>query len=343
MYYGEESLDSCFRSKAEFDYDPIYYTECSVPNLFYAFISPVDVLPSDVKFTYKQEEDSNFRILTRRFDTPAGPLSDCWKIPLQGPYDIIPLEYLIKSLDDLTPLHYLVTSPSEDSLKQFLNLNEQAGQDVLVTPYVRSPFNDLAAVQNPLDSLLLTHDNPSFLKELLGILQQPALTDINAHLAIGAEIIFISGFHVSLSVGWSPQNYRDFFLPLIEEMVDIIHESGAIVHFYDDGKVMGILPMMIEAGIDVFSTCTPPPAGDFNLLKAKSEVSDRMSLMGYVDIENVLHRGTPELVESTVKEAIEIGSNDNAFVLSTSDGILRQTPLENLKAYFKAGRKWGKR
>lgn len=77
--------------------------------------------------------------------------------------------------------------------------------------------------------------------------------------AIGAEIIFISCFHVSLSVGWSPQNYREFFLPLIKEMVDITHESGAIAHLYDDGKVMGILPLMLEAGNDVFSTCTPPP------------------------------------------------------------------------------------
>lgn len=92
-----------------------------------------------------------------------------------------------------------------------------------------------------------------------------------------------------------------------------------------------------------FQPARHPPAGDFNLTEAKAKVNDRMTLMGFVDIENVLHRGTPELVETTVKEAIEIGAADNAFVLSSSDGILRQTPFENLKAYFMAGRKWGKR
>ena len=68
-----------------------------------------------------------------------------------------------------------------------------------------------------------------------------------------------------------------------------------------------------------------------------------MSLMGYVDIENVLHRGTPELVDATVKEAIEVGAADDRFVLSSSDGILTQTPIENLRAYFAAAKKYGMR
>jgi uroporphyrinogen-III decarboxylase len=62
-----------------------------------------------------------------------------------------------------------------------------------------------------------------------------------------------------------------------------------------------------------------------------------------VDIENVLHRGTPELVEATVREAIELGAADDVFILSTSDGVLTQTPLENLRAYFAAAKRYGER
>jgi uroporphyrinogen-III decarboxylase len=343
MYYGEESLDSCFRSKAEFDYDPIFYTETATPNLFTAIIPSEEMLPPGIKFSFTQKEDEFFRILERKFDTPAGPLTDCWKIPLQGPYDTVHLEYLLKSYDDLSRLQYLVNSPSKELLEQFKKMNEIAGQDILVTPYVRSPFNDMAYVQSPVESMILAMDDPKFINEMLDILLKPALADIDAHLNLGAEIIFISGFHISLSVGWSPKNYRDFFLPKIKEMVDRVHSKDAIVHLYDDGKVMDILPMMMEAGIDVFSTCTPPPCGDFDLIKAREIVNGKMTLMGYVDIENILHRGTPEMVEKTVREALESGIVNNSFILSSSDGILRQTPLENMKAYFKAGRKWGKK
>ena len=55
-----------------------------------------------------------------------------------------------------------------------------------------------------------------------------------------------------------------------------------------------------------------------------------------MDIENVLRRGTPERVEATVKEAVEIGAVGDRFVLSSSDGILARTPIKNMQAYFRA-------
>ncbi len=44
-----------------------------------------------------------------------------------------------------------------------------------------------------------------------------------------------------------------------------------------------------------------------------------------------------------MKEAIEIGAADDAFVLSSSDGVLTQTPVENMRADFEAVRKYGGR
>jgi uroporphyrinogen decarboxylase len=343
MIYGDDSLKSNLLAKKEFDFDPICYVYGSVPNLFDPIIPDEGILSKDVKFTCKKHEEGDFNILERRFDTPAGVLTDCYKIPLRGTYDITHNEYLIKSSGDLPKLRYLVTSPMQNELKFYNDMKTEGGDEVLVTPYVRSAFNDLAAVQSPVDSMMLAVEDPAFLVEMLEILQKPSILDTKAYLEMGAEIIFISGFHISLSVGWSPKNYRDYFLPFIKEIVDMVHDAGAVVHFYDDGKLLDILPMILESGIDTLSTCTPPPAGDFSFEKAKSIVKNKLTLMGYVDIERVLHKGTPELVEATVKEAIDLGAYDDAFILSSSDGILRQTPIENLRAYFKAGRKYGKR
>jgi len=343
MHYGDDSLASNLKAKREFDFDPICYVYGSVPNLYNAIIPERDILPKEVRFSCRQREEGDFNILERRFDTPAGELTDCYKIPLRGTYDITHKEYLVKCYADLEKLKYLTVFPEERELKFYETMRNEAGGEVLVTPYVRSPFNDMAAVQSPVDSMMLTVEDKVFLKEMLDILYRPCIMDIEAYLKRGAEIIFISGFHISLSVGWSPANYKEFFLPYIKEIVNMVHNAGAVVHFYDDGKLMDILPMILESGIDTLSTCTPPPAGDFNFEKAKATVGNKLTLMGYVDIERVLHRGKPELVEETVKEAIEKGAYDNAFILSSSDGILRQTPLENMKAYFNAGRKYGKR
>ena len=347
-YYGRHDPETSLRSAAEFGYDPLYYTSVSVPSFFGPSIASAEALPEGVTCTGEVDEGENFDIIRRRFETPAGAVSDVWHRPhADRGYGIspapIPIETLLKGPEDLEALKCLTSAPSPGAIRSFAGLTDFFGEQGLVSPYVRSPFNDLSYLYPVVDALMLAYDAPDFLRDLLAFLQEACLADIRAHLEAGASTIFISGFHISLSVGWSPAIFREFFLPLIKEQAAVTHDGGAVFHYYDDGKMMAILDMLIEAEVDVASTCTPAPAGDFDLRAAKEQVGDRLVLMGYVDIESVLHRGTAELVEETVREAIEIGAADDAFVLSTSDGVLTQTPVENMRAYFAAAKKYGRR
>ena len=347
-YYGAHSPENSLRAAEEFGFDPIYDTSAGVPNFMGASVPSPAALPADVTCTGEVEEGEEYNIVRRRFETPAGPLTDVWCRPHPGRrYGVSPtpshFEYLLKEPSDLERLRFLKGSPSARAIQRFQGLVEMYGEQGLVSPYVRSPFNDLSYVYPVPDTLMLPYDDPDFLRGVLAFFQQSCLDDIRAHLEAGAETIFMSGFHISLSVGWSPAIFREYFLPLIVEQAQVTHDGGAVFRYYDDGKTTDILEMMVEAGVDTFCTCTPPPAGDFELRPARDLVDDRMTQMGYVDIENVLHRGTPEQVDATVKEAIEVLAVNNRFLLSSSDGILTQTPLENLKAYCKAAKKYGMR
>ena len=347
-HYGEWTPEAVLRAAEDFGYDPIFYTSGSVPSFLGAHVPAPESLPPGVTCEGEVEKGEKYDIVHRRFQTPAGPLSDVWQCPHPNKgYGISPapahVEYLLRTPGDLPRLLHLTGPPSPSVLQSFGDVTEMFGDRGVVTPYVRSPGNDLSYVYPVADALMLPYDNPEFLRDMLAFFQDACLADIRAHLAAGAETIFVSGFHISLSVGWSPAMFREYFLPLIAEEAAVTHEGGAIFHYYDDGKMMGVLDMVMEAGVDVFSTCTPPPAGDCDLRAAKAKTGRKMSLMGYVDIENVLHRGTPELVDGTVKEAIEIGAADDRFVLSSSDGILAQTPIENVRAYFDAAREYGSR
>ncbi|MDP6776502.1 MAG: uroporphyrinogen decarboxylase family protein [Candidatus Latescibacteria bacterium] len=348
QYYGAHSPENSLRAAEEFDFDPIYDTSAGVPNFMGASIPSADILPPDVTCTGEIEEGEAYNTVHRRFVTPAGPLTDIWCRPHPGKgYGISPtpshFEYLLKEPSDLKRLRFLKGSPSPKAIERFQGLVDMYGEKGLISPYVRSPFNDLSYVYPVVDTLMLPYDDPEFLLGILAFFQESCLDDIVAHLEAGAETIFMSGFHISLSVGWSPALFREYFLPLIVEQAQVTHDGGAVFRYYDDGKTMDILEMMIEADVDTFCTCTPHPAGDFELQAARERVRDRMTLMGYVDIENVLHRGSPELVDATVREAIEVLAVNDRFLLSSSDGILTQTPIENLRAYFTAAKKYGLR
>jgi uroporphyrinogen-III decarboxylase len=131
-------------------------------------------------------------------------------------------------------------------------------------------------------------------------------------------------------------------VPQIREHVELTHSYGAYYDYYDDGKLMGSLQMIADTGVDVIETCTPPPVGDFDLATAKAMVGAHTTLKGYVDLLYVIKHGTPELVERTVREAMEIAKPGGGFIIGSSDSFREGTPQENLAAYWDACLTYGR-
>ena len=103
---------------------------------------------------------------------------------------------------------------------------------------------------------------------------------------------------------------------------------------------MAVLPMLKEAGVDILSTLPPPPVGDVDLKQAKAAVGDRICLNGNIDIVNVMGGGTEEDVRRAVRQAILDAAPGGGFILGSSDGI-RDVPVANVRAYFRAAKEFG--
>ena len=88
-------------------------------------------------------------------------------------------------------------------------------------------------------------------------------------------------------------------------------------------------------------TLTPPPVGDIDLAEAKQMIGDRVCLKGNIDIVYVIKNGTPDMVRSSVRKAIEDAASGGGFILSTSDSIRDASPRENVLAYFQTARESG--
>jgi uroporphyrinogen-III decarboxylase len=187
------------------------------------------------------------------------------------------------------------------------------------------------------------YDDRAFFDRMMTIWFDKMMAETQAVLERGAKIIFGSWYYTSLSVGWSPAIFREVFLPMIKAHAALIHSYGAMYDYYDDGKCMGIVDMIQEAGVDVFETLTPPPVGDVDLAEVKRRIGDRVCLKGYGDLLYVIKMGAPQDVEDMVKRAMEIAAPGGGFIFGTSDSIREGTPRENVRVYFEAARKYGRR
>ncbi len=157
----------------------------------------------------------------------------------------------------------------------------------------------------------------------------------------GVEIVFEPWYNCSMGVGWSPQQFRDSFLPLIKENVELIHSYGAYVDYYDDGKMDGVLEDLADAGVDIVETLTPPPMGDIDLASAKERIGDKVCLKGHIDQVNLICFGKPHQIREAVGRAIEVASPGSGFIIGTADSIRPESPPENIRAYFDAALEFG--
>ena len=346
-YYGHADTPAYLRAADEFDFD-IHLVGGAFDSPFGLHSSGPYHLPGVEE---RQEEwwEGGYRVVRRVFATPAGELTDVTRFPPHDPaYGINPdpvrTEHLVKSADDLPRLAYLITDKSQADFTPFFATERELGERGLLLFDVKSALCHRAGDVYPMEELMMDAlADRRFMDALLDIFQREMLAEVRVALRAGVRHFMANWYFNSLSAGWSPRLWQELFAPQLRELTALVHADGGTVNFYDDGKCMAILELLADCGIDVLQTLTPPPVGDVDLAEVKRRIGDRVCLMGYIDLLYVLQRGTPEAVDTAVREAIEIAAPGGGFILGTSDSIRNGTPIENVRAYFTAARRYGRR
>lgn len=345
-YLGTKSLSTEMWVKAakEFDFD-LHMNPHVSPDYIYNPRIPIMIKGIGVKI--EEEKFPNYVIVKRRVETPKGDLTEVTKIGApheKGYYTPSPLktEYFIKGPEDLEKIKYILPQPTKERLSSLETICKTVGENGIVRATVKGPISHWEAVD--MYALMKAYyKDKSYLLEVLNLFFDNSMTWAEAILEeVNVDGIFGLMFWEGISAGWSPRVYREIFAPLIKKLVNLTHSYGLLYTHYDDGKLMPILPILVECDVDAVETMTPSPMGDADLAKAKQLYGKDLCLCGYIDLWNIVHEGTPKTIEKAVKEAIEIAAPGGGFILGTSDSIRPGTPLENFKAYFKAGRKYGK-
>jgi uroporphyrinogen-III decarboxylase len=341
--YGSPSLERV-RDEILPDLDFMHVLDSGTPNYIVSHPETYD-LP-EVRVEQTRYIEGDFQVVERTFHTPAGELSDRTLIPPPDrEFGVAPnpikTECLVKESNDLERLPYVLHRVNTD-FDEYHRTREAIDDRGIAMVCIRSALDHNAGDARALQDLMVDFylDRP-FFDRILNLFHKRSLEQIRAALEAGVEVIFGSWYFTSISAGWSPELYRDLFVPLIREHVELTHSYGAYYDFYDDGKLAHTMGMIADTGVDVLETCTPPPVGDFDLRTAKETIGQKTTLKGYVDLLYVLKRGTPELVERTVAEAMEIAKPGGGFIIGSSDSFREGTPTENLNAYWRACRKHG--
>lgn len=132
----------------------------------------------------------------------------------------------------------------------------------------------------------------------------------------------------------SPAMWRKFFKPHYRRVFDEIHRLGKDIIFHSCGSVAGIIPELIDLGVDVLDPMQP---GAMDIAQVARQFGGRIAFCGGIDDQR-LEDYTPEEVRQVVRRTIEtLGTPyGNAYIGSPANLVPPTVPLENLAALIES-------
>jgi uroporphyrinogen decarboxylase len=139
---------------------------------------------------------------------------------------------------------------------------------------------------------------------------------------------------------FSPKHIREFLLPRMKRMMDLVHEGGAFVFHHNDGNCRRIIPEMIDIGIDVLNPIQWRSQG-MEREGLKQDFGDRIIFHGAMDNQYTLPFGTVEEVRQEVEDNLRILGAGGGYILAPCHNIQAVGPAENVVAMYQAGYEYG--
>ena len=134
----------------------------------------------------------------------------------------------------------------------------------------------------------------------------------------------------------APKHIREYLLPGMKRLIDLVHEAGAFVFHHNDGNCRPIIPDMIALGIDVLNPIQWRCAG-MEREGLKRDFGSALVFHGGVDNQRTLPFGTAAEVRQEVENNLRILGSGGGYILAPCHNVQALSPPENIVAMYEAG------
>jgi len=211
---------------------------------------------------------------------------------------------------------------------------QSAFPDSWVYALMEAPWS-IAVTLRGVEALIYdTMDDPEFVHELMRYTSQLTRSRGEALIETGVALM-LAETSASCSV-ISPKIYQEFVHPYLKEMVDHFRQQGASVDLHICGYTDPIVEYTTSLDIDIIDIDA------VTSLKKTVDISQKkVTIRGNLAAE-LFGEGTPAQVEEEVKNCVEIAAPGSAYILSPGCTVPHDAPMENIRAFWEAGLKYGR-
>ena len=134
----------------------------------------------------------------------------------------------------------------------------------------------------------------------------------------------------------NPKLYEELIFPWHKKAIELAHKYGAFVNMHSHGNINAIVPLLVDAGLDVLNPIGP--SDNMDLAALKERFGDKLCLQGGLS-KHIGFMNKEELKQHLI-DRISIGSPGGGFILSSEGELPYEMKPENFVYFIEMSKKY---
>lgn len=254
-------------------------------------------------------------------------------------------EHVIKGPDDYRIVGYIFKNMKVlPDYQNYLDLQERVGEKGFVAARGMAPASPrqhimrdfmeatkfyLELYDHPREMEQLAQDMDPFYEQLFQILAE-----------CPGEVIFHgSNFDEMITY---PPFFRDYILPYLQKLADMVHARGKLLLCHCDGENKGLLGLIRESGMDIAEAICPYPMTKMTIGEVKKALQGKITIFGGVPSVALLENNMPdEEFEKFMVDLFRQIAPGDRFILGVADTTPPDAKFERLLRITEMVEEWG--
>ena len=214
--------------------------------------------------------------------------------------------------------------------------------DFAVLPQLDCGFfkiNQLTGFEQYMEYIL---DYPNEMHELMEKYTEFECAMVDHLIGLGVDCILLANdYAYNNGCFIHPQMLWDFDYQYTKRIVEYSHSKGKPVAMHACGNQTQIMKMIVESGLDAIQSLQPTAHND--IYEYKKEYGKDICLMGNMDINQLMPKGSPYEVDLKIKEMVEkLWYDRTGWILGTANLLNIDIPVKNALTMHLSIEKYGR-
>ncbi|MBN1557730.1 MAG: uroporphyrinogen decarboxylase family protein [Lentisphaerae bacterium] len=208
-------------------------------------------------------------------------------------------------------------------------------EEILKGAYVTGPYSLAALMMGADEAAMATVLSPDVLHTVCEFTTERIQKYVRLLIAAGTQVICILE---PSAVMLGPDQFKAFSADYVNHIIESCKFTGVATVYHTCGNTMHLAGKMVDAGVNAVSLDSAEAGVD--LPAVAGNVPEHVVVMGNINPTGAILTGKPPDVEGRVSDLLKRMAPYPNFVLSTGCDLPQETPLENIHAFMRAGRRY---